>query len=234
MSSDEATIIGYMSGLPSGSPGREVLEDLYVRQMQSYRDIARRYGITATTVKRWFRAAGIPARDTSSATSIAQKGKKLEGRALENSRRTIEIARAARTEETFRKQSVSMMGKPAWNKGKPWTPEHRKNLMVVRRSPEYRQKLSDAQKGEKAHNWRGGVSSAAELHLHGWEWRLRRQECYERDSRTCQDCGATPKPPQRLNAHHLISRDRGGSDELENLVTLCVRCHQKRHARTET
>ena len=57
----------WVSGPPSQSPGREVLSDLYVDQGLSYEGIARRYGVTRTTVKRWFRAAGIPPRSLSEA-----------------------------------------------------------------------------------------------------------------------------------------------------------------------
>ena len=51
----------------------------------------------------------------------------------------------------------------------------------------------------------------------------------ERDRDQCQGCGGTP-----AQAHHKLfrSRGRGRSDihDLENLVLLCVFCHQRTHA----
>jgi hypothetical protein len=47
-----------------------------------------------------------------------------------------------------------------------------------------------------------------------------------RDNYECQVCGAK-KAPQNLEVHHVISQARGGSDYLSNLVTLCIRCHEK-------
>ena len=33
----------------------------------------------------------------------------------------------------------------------------------------------------------------------------------------------------RLEAHHIVSRSRGGKDTVRNLTTLCEPCHQKAH-----
>jgi 5-methylcytosine-specific restriction endonuclease McrA len=40
----------------------------------------------------------------------------------------------------------------------------------------------------------------------------------------CLVCG-TPK----AQAHHVLSRGRGGDDLMDNFVPLCVRCHNKVH-----
>jgi HNH endonuclease len=48
-----------------------------------------------------------------------------------------------------------------------------------------------------------------------------------RDGYQCQQCG---KKNVRLEAHHLIYRERGGKDTLSNLLTLCETCHHKVHA----
>ncbi len=47
-----------------------------------------------------------------------------------------------------------------------------------------------------------------------------------RDNYTCQCC-KTKKGT--LNVHHIIYRSKGGSDEAENLITLCEYCHKKLH-----
>ena len=54
-----------------------------------------------------------------------------------------------------------------------------------------------------------------------------RAHALDRDSYTCQCCG---KKHVRLEVHHIIFRSLGGSDELENLITLCEKCHTDIHA----
>jgi len=64
------------------------------------------------------------------------------------------------------------------------------------------------------------------------EWRYRRMECLIRDVYECQDCGELggPKGDAILEAHHKVPVHSGGSDELDNLTTLCYPCHSKRHS----
>lgn len=45
----------------------------------------------------------------------------------------------------------------------------------------------------------------------------------ERDGYCCQICNAQNV---RLEVHHILKRSLGGSNDLENLVTLCVKCHR--------
>jgi 5-methylcytosine-specific restriction endonuclease McrA len=47
----------------------------------------------------------------------------------------------------------------------------------------------------------------------------------ERDGWRCQVCGSM----QNLQVHHLKLRSRSGSDEEQNLITLCVQCHERMH-----
>lgn len=44
------------------------------------------------------------------------------------------------------------------------------------------------------------------------------------DKRICQICGE--QRPRAMETHHIIPRRYGGSDDVENLVTLCSSCHQ--------
>jgi 5-methylcytosine-specific restriction endonuclease McrA len=48
----------------------------------------------------------------------------------------------------------------------------------------------------------------------------------DRDSYKCQICG---KKNCQLEVHHKVFRSNGGSDEHENLITLCHECHDKIH-----
>ena len=49
-----------------------------------------------------------------------------------------------------------------------------------------------------------------------------------RDNYTCQHCKGKLKN-SRLHVHHIIFKSNGGSDEQENLITLCKTCHDKLH-----
>lgn len=49
-----------------------------------------------------------------------------------------------------------------------------------------------------------------------------RQQVLERDNHTCQECGQKLK---RLETHHILARRYGGTDDLDNIITLCHKCH---------
>jgi hypothetical protein len=49
-----------------------------------------------------------------------------------------------------------------------------------------------------------------------------------RDNHTCQHCKGKTKD-SKLEVHHIIFKRNGGSDEQDNLITLCKTCHNKLH-----
>lgn len=58
------------------------------------------------------------------------------------------------------------------------------------------------------------------------EWKERRQEILQRDDFECRRCG---DDSDGLHVHHITPVDEGGSDDHENLKTLCPSCHRKAH-----
>jgi 5-methylcytosine-specific restriction endonuclease McrA len=52
-------------------------------------------------------------------------------------------------------------------------------------------------------------------------WAARKEALYERDGWRCVACGAR----RPLDPAHVMKRSRGGSDDLDNLLTLCRACH---------
>jgi 5-methylcytosine-specific restriction endonuclease McrA len=52
-----------------------------------------------------------------------------------------------------------------------------------------------------------------------------KNEALERDGWRCQDCGSATM----LEVHHVKSRSKLGHDASDNLTTLCVDCHGRRH-----
>ena len=64
-----------------------------------------------------------------------------------------------------------------------------------------------------------------------YSYSSRRSAILHRDNYTCQCCG---KKNCRLEVHHIRFRSNGGTDDEENLITLCEDCHKGVHAGTVT
>ena len=56
-------------------------------------------------------------------------------------------------------------------------------------------------------------------------WLEVRSQILLRDDFRCQECNYY----KHLEVHHIIPKSKGGTDEPDNLVTLCQRCHAKKH-----
>ncbi len=57
-------------------------------------------------------------------------------------------------------------------------------------------------------------------------WRSIRQNILYRDGFCCRRCGTSVRP---LQVDHIIPLSRGGTNNLSNLQTLCLRCHSLKH-----
>jgi hypothetical protein len=57
------------------------------------------------------------------------------------------------------------------------------------------------------------------------KYKKARLEALERDNYKCVECGADDE----LHVHHKIHREHGGTNCLDNLITLCGRCHADKH-----
>jgi 5-methylcytosine-specific restriction endonuclease McrA len=65
------------------------------------------------------------------------------------------------------------------------------------------------------------------LRLDPAQYKALKNQVLERDGWRCQDCGSV----QMLEVHHVNPRSKLGHDASENLITLCVDCHRRRHGR---
>lgn len=54
------------------------------------------------------------------------------------------------------------------------------------------------------------------------EWQARAREAKRRDGGRCRMCGSD----QKLQTDHIVPLSKGGSNEFENLQTLCKACHE--------
>lgn len=113
--------------------------------------------------------------------------------------------------ETRKKLSLAHHGKIPWNKGKHW-------------SEEIKKKLSIAQKGEKGHSWRGGLTQLNHRIRVSLEYRLWRKSVFERDNYTCIWCGEK----NNLHADHIkpFALFPELRFAIDNGRTLCIDCHR--------
>lgn len=79
-----------------------------------------------------------------------------------------------------------------------------------------------------------GRQNAHRRSYNGVWWDQRRRAVFERDRYLCAECGVTcvPKsqdPALRPHCDHIVPKPQG-SDEMDNLRTICQRCHSRKTA----
>jgi len=112
-----------------------------------------------------------------------------------------------------------------WKKTKYWlgkhhTEEERKQIS------ETKKKSDKTPRGEKHHNWKGGISSEINNIRGSLEYILWRDAVYKRDNWTCRICGEHCKKGN-IVAHHLqkFSEFPELRFIIDNGLTLCRKCH---------
>ncbi|SUK02787.1 HNH endonuclease [Staphylococcus aureus] len=68
---------------------------------------------------------------------------------------------------------------------------------------------------------------------HSTSWNRLRMKAYLRDNRECQHCKREDKVVKGQNVHHIKPIDQRPDLALDinNLITLCIDCHNKVHGR---
>ncbi|NNV07137.1 HNH endonuclease [Geobacillus sp. MMMUD3] len=66
------------------------------------------------------------------------------------------------------------------------------------------------------------------------DYQRQRDRAMKRDNFACQRCGMTRREHyeafnQDLHTHHIVPRSWGGSNYMDNLITLCRNCHVEIH-----
>lgn len=90
-----------------------------------------------------------------------------------------------------------------------------KNLKQREKTLKVREEIYEANNQPKIHRTRKMTQSTRIL-------------VFERDNYTCQICGKTLKDGVKLEVDHIIPVSRGGSDNLNNLQTLCFDCNREK------
>jgi 5-methylcytosine-specific restriction endonuclease McrA len=57
-------------------------------------------------------------------------------------------------------------------------------------------------------------------------WQTISHECFKRDRYSCRNCNSGEK----IECHHIIPISKGGNNQLDNLITLCSKCHKIEHS----
>lgn len=106
-----------------------------------------------------------------------------------------------------------------------------KSHLGFKHTEESKLKMSLASLGEKAYNWKGGVTPLNHKIRTSREYKQWRKSVFEHDNYTCQDCNIRSAKGQAvyLEAHHLKSFAKYPElrFEISNGKTLCLDCHNK-------
>ena len=62
---------------------------------------------------------------------------------------------------------------------------------------------------------------------YGSEWVKTRARILKRDRHLCIPCMAGGRPTPATEVHHVKAKADGGTDDPENLVSICRECHDK-------
>ncbi|QLK25421.1 HNH endonuclease [Natrinema zhouii] len=186
------------------------LRKQYYERGQSLTEIAEMCDTDAGTVANWMERHGLERRTISEAQSNGDVSKLhdrewLETQYCNQERTTTEIA--------------DELGITSWTVSK-WLERH---------SIEARNSAGES--GEANANWAGGYEN-----YYGANWGQKRTEVLERDGFACLVCGMNVEEHHKrynrsLDVHHIrpvrTFDEAENANTLDNLVTLCDRCHKK-------
>ena len=61
---------------------------------------------------------------------------------------------------------------------------------------------------------------------YGARWDRIRQEALKRDKHLCQPCQTKGRVTPAKEVDHIVPKSKGGTDDLDNLQSICVPCHR--------
>jgi len=88
--------------------------------------------------------------------------------------------------------------------------------------------LGRGKKGKESNFWKGGITSTNKLIRSSIKYKQWRKTVFERDNYTCQECRTIGG---ELQVHHIKSFSKFPKliYVVDNGITLCLKCHQKKH-----
>lgn len=115
-------------------------------------------------------------------------------------------------------------------KGTKYSLEVRQKMRLghlgTKRPLEVRKKMSEAKRGEKNNNWKGGITPENMRIRQSFEYKLWRKSIFERDKFTCIWC---KQIGGKLTADHIkpFALFPELRFAIDNGRTLCIDCHRK-------
>lgn len=86
-------------------------------------------------------------------------------------------------------------------------------------------------RGTEHPGWKGGITPERQTFYRTAEWKRASNAVRLRDKNTCQHCGKPAPRGHRGHIHHIIPFYESPElrADINNLVVLCVKCHNKLH-----
>ena len=78
--------------------------------------------------------------------------------------------------------------------------------------------------------WQGQRGTTTERG-YGWRWQKLRVQILKRDGYLCTACIERGRPTPATDVDHIKPKANGGSDEPDNLTSMCKPCHEAKSAR---
>jgi len=76
--------------------------------------------------------------------------------------------------------------------------------------------------------WKSSEGKTAAERGYGYKWKKVRGQALERDSYLCQSCLKQGIVTRATDVDHILNKAQGGTDDLDNLQSLCNPCHKRK------
>lgn len=90
-------------------------------------------------------------------------------------------------------------------------------------------------RGDQVPNWKGGITPERQAFYSSAEWKVAARMVTERDRGICRRCGKGPLIGRDSQKHHIVPFTvKGRRADVDNIVTLCAKCHGFVHGKSNT
>lgn len=83
----------------------------------------------------------------------------------------------------------------------------------------------------KKESWASSKGKTPTERGYGHKWRKQRGRALRRDGHLCQECLKNGIITKATEVDHILNKANGGTDDLDNLQSLCNPCHKEKTVR---